>query len=161
MSDNASTYLATVEELELLFKSTSLKQALEGCGVKWQFIPKRPPWFGEFWKRLIGLTKQALKKTLGRTFVTLPVLETIIVEIEASLNDHPLTYVSSDIDEIDPLTSVHLLYGRQMTTLPHSHEDDQNDPDYNVCIKFSDKEAVYQTCQNIFRLDGGRNTSQH
>ena len=100
--------------------------------MTWQFIPKRAPWFGGFWERLIGLTKQTLRKTLGRTFVTLPVLETIIVEIEASLNDCPPTYILSDIDNIDPLTPAHLLYGRRMTTLPHSHGDDQNDPDYNV-----------------------------
>ena len=100
--------------------------------MTWQFIPKRAPWFGGFWERLIGLTKQTLIKTLGRTFVTLPVLETIIVEIEASLNDRPPTYILSDIDNIDPLTPAHLLYGRRMTTLPHSHGDDQNDLDYNV-----------------------------
>ena len=35
---------------------------------------------------MIGLTKQALKKTLGRAYVTLTQLETVIVEIEAMLN---------------------------------------------------------------------------
>ena len=42
------------------------------------------------------ITKQAVKKTLGRAFVTLEQLETFIVEIKAMLNDKPLTYVSSD-----------------------------------------------------------------
>ena len=37
-----------------------------------------------FWEHLIGLTKQAMKETLGRAFVTLPKLETVIVEIEAN-----------------------------------------------------------------------------
>jgi len=36
---------------------------------------------------MIGITKQAIKKTLGRAFVTLKQLETIVVEIEAMLND--------------------------------------------------------------------------
>ena len=50
-------------------------------------IPKRAPWFGGFWERLIRLTKSALKKILGRTRATLESLQTIVVEVEALLND--------------------------------------------------------------------------
>ena len=41
-------------------------------------------------------------------------LQTIIVEVEAMLNDHPLTYISSDISDPEPLTPAHLLYGRRI-----------------------------------------------
>ena len=100
--------------------------------MTWQFIPKRAPWYGGYWERLVRLTKQALKKTLGRSFVTLPILKTIVVEVEATLNDRPLTYVSADVTNIEPLTPAHLLYGRQMTTLPHSNVENPEDPDYIV-----------------------------
>ena len=50
ISDNASTYLAAADELQRLFDSPSLKQALEYHGVTWQFIPKRAPWYGGFWR---------------------------------------------------------------------------------------------------------------
>jgi len=86
--------LAAADDLHKLLKSTPFKQALEHHGVTWQFIPKRAPWYGGFWERLVGITKQALKKTLDRSFVTLPILETIVVEVEATLNDRLLTYVS-------------------------------------------------------------------
>ena len=66
MSDNASTYLAAADKLHELLESTFLKQALEDHD-------------GGFW--------EALKKTLGRSFVTLPIFETIVVEVEATLND--------------------------------------------------------------------------
>ena len=89
ISDNVSTYLAAAEELTRLFQSPSLKTALEHHRVTWRFIPKRAPWYGGFWERLVGITKQSLRKVLGRTFVTLPVLQTIVVEIEAMLNDRP------------------------------------------------------------------------
>ena len=59
------------------------------------------------------------KRTLGRAHVTLASLRTTIVEIEAHLNNRPLTYVSSDLDELKPLTPSHLLYGRVIDTLPH------------------------------------------
>ena len=64
ISDNASTYLAAAEELRKLFESDALKEALTHHNVTWQFIPKRAPWYGGFWERLIGLTKQAVKKHL-------------------------------------------------------------------------------------------------
>ena len=133
ISDNASTYLSAAEELTELFQSQSLKESLSKQGVNWQFIPKRAPWYGGFWERLIGLTKTTLKKVLGRASVNLTTLQTIIVEIEAILNDRPLTHVSSDVTDEEPLTPAHLLYGRRITALPHIRveQDDIVDPDYN------------------------------
>ena len=43
ISDNASTYLSATNELQQLFSSPSLKEALEYHSVMWQFIPKRAP----------------------------------------------------------------------------------------------------------------------
>ena len=132
ISDNASTYLAAADELKNLFQSTSLKETLGRQGVEWKFIPKRAPWFGGFWERLIGLTKNALKKVLGRSFVSLTSLQTITTEIEAFLNNRPLTYVSSESDDPNPLTPAHLLYGRTIITLPRIsvEEGEIDDPDY-------------------------------
>ena len=87
--------------------------------ISWKFTPSRAPWYGDYWKRLVGLTKDALKKTLGCTFVTLSSLQTLIVEMEAHLNNRSLTYVSSDLNEPKPLTPSHLLYGRIINTVPH------------------------------------------
>ena len=123
LSDNASTYLAAVEDLQKLFKSDTLKETLGCQNITWHFIPKCAPWYGGFWERLIGMTKQTVKKTLGRAFITLPQLETIVVEIEAMLNDRPLTYVSSDILDPEPLTPSHLLYGRRIQSTPHPLDD--------------------------------------
>jgi transposase InsO family protein len=132
VSDNGSTYLPVAEVLKRLFQSTSLKEAFHRRGVEWHFIPKRAPWYGGFWERLIGLTKTVLKKVLGRAHVTLSSLQTVIVEIEAVLNVRPLTYVSSDIEDEEPLTPSHLLYGRCITSLPHPivEDDEINDPNF-------------------------------
>ena len=55
-----------------------------------------------------------------------------MTEIEAILNDRPLTYVSASIDDFDPLTPSHLLYGRRITSLPHPdvEDDELDDPTY-------------------------------
>jgi len=133
MSDNASTFTSAAEELTRLLQSETLETSLGDHGVAWKFIPKKAPWFGGFWEHLIGLTKASLKKVLGRSHINLPTLQTLIVEIEAVLNDRPLTYTPSDIDDAQPLTPAHLLYGRKIIRLPHENcADDLSDPDYGA-----------------------------
>jgi len=114
LSDNGSIFVAAAEELKTLFTSTELSEALARKGIEWKFLPKQ---FGGFWECLIGLTKNTLKKTLGRTHVTLESLQTIVVKVEALLNDWPLTYASSDISDPEPITPPHLLRGRKIITL--------------------------------------------
>lgn len=71
ISDSASTYLAAAEKLIQLFQSPSLKTALGHYRVTWKFIPKRTLWYRGFWKRLVGLTKQSLKKMFRRVCLSL------------------------------------------------------------------------------------------
>lgn len=132
MSDNATTYTSAAEELAELLSSEEIKTVLGRKGIEWKFIPKKAPWFGGYWERLIGLTKASIKKTLGRAHIALPTLQTIITEVEAVLNDRPLTYVSDDITDPEPLTPAHLLHGRRITKLPHQSTilEDLQDPDY-------------------------------
>ncbi|XP_052268588.1 uncharacterized protein LOC127869969 [Dreissena polymorpha] len=119
ISDNATTFVAASNHLKTLMESTSVQETLSGMGIEWRFIPQRAPWYGGWWERLIGLTKVALKKVLGRAYVTLESLQTIVTEIEAVLNDRPLTYASTDLNDPAPITPSQLLYGRRVTTLPH------------------------------------------
>ena len=88
-----------------------MSESLYTLGVQWKLIPKRAPWYGGFWECLIDLTKTALRKVLWKALVTLLVLQTLIVEIEAVLNYRPLTYVSSDISNLEPLIPSHLICG--------------------------------------------------
>jgi len=129
--------------------SDALKEALESQNVTWQFIPKHAPWYRGFWEGIIRLTKQAVKKTLSRVFITLKQLETIINEIEAMLNDRPLTYISSDLTDPEPLMPSHLLYGRRIRPVPCplDRSVDLDDPDFSV----SDT-ALRQTVNRQTRL---------
>jgi len=87
------------------------------------------------------MVKMTLKKTLGRAFVTLNVLQTTIVEVEAVLNDRPLTYLSSTTGDPEPLTPTHLLYGRRIVSLPHPdvEDDETSDPDYHSAEQLRNK----------------------
>ena len=52
--------------------------------------------------------------------MTLQQLETIVIEIEV---DRPLTYVSPDLSDPEPLTPSHLLFGRRIRQVPHPLND--------------------------------------
>jgi len=117
--------------------------SLNGQGASWKFIP----WYGGFWKRLIKLNKSCLKKVLGRAHINLLTLQTLVVEVEATLNDRPLTYVSSDPHDPVPITPAYLLYGRRLTSLPYRHveEDKLIDPiigDEEQIQKRANKQAL-------------------
>ncbi|XP_071145384.1 uncharacterized protein [Mytilus edulis] len=93
ISDNGTTFIAAAKQLT---RSSSVIEKLNNFGTTWKFIPKRAPWYGGFWERLIGLTKDSIKKILVRSLIQIELLRTIVTEFEAILNVRPLTYVSSD-----------------------------------------------------------------
>ena len=59
--------------------------------------------------------------------MSLIILQTLVVEIEAVLNDQPLTYVSFKFDEMDPLIPAHLLHGRGVTSLHYKSVNDDDE----------------------------------
>ena len=42
-------------------------------------------------------TSRCLKKTIGRTSLTFEELRTVVVEIESTLNNRPLSYIYDDV----------------------------------------------------------------
>jgi len=50
------------------------------------------------------------------------------------LNNRPLTYVSSDLSDPEPLTPVDMLYGRRIQSIPYHLEDpeDLGDPTFTT-----------------------------
>ena len=70
---------------------------------------------GGFWERLIGSVKRCLKKIVGRSTSTFEEIRTLLVEIEGTLNNCPLTYLYDDSEGISqPFIPANLIYGRQI-----------------------------------------------
>jgi len=62
----------------------------------------------------------------------------LIVEVEAVLNDRPLTYLSSDIRDPQPLTPSNLIYGHRIVMLPHLLCEDDETTDESFQMDGSD-----------------------
>ena len=54
---------------------------------------EKPPLWGGFYERMIGITKSCLKKVMGKALLTFEELQSIITEIENALNSRPSTYI--------------------------------------------------------------------
>lgn len=97
---------------------SELQSHLASQQIKFVFNPPGAPHFGGCWEREIRSIKAALQVTLGAQTVTEEVLRTVLTEIEGILNSKPLSYTSSDISDVDPITPNCFLIGRRDASLP-------------------------------------------
>ena len=67
------------------------------------------PWMGGFYERLVGLTKRALKKTIGTKCFTQRQLTTILTKVEAVINSQPLVYDKDNINSSVTLSPMDFL----------------------------------------------------
>ena len=113
-SDNGTNFVGGERELrESLqeFDQARISDELSQDHIKWTFMPPGASHMGGAWERLVGSVKRALKVTIGSQCVSDEVLHTALLEVEAMVNGRPLTYVSSDSNDFEPLTPNHLLLG--------------------------------------------------
>ena len=143
ISDNAATFEAASKTLSQLYHDDRVRKYFDMHNISWKFITKRAPWKGGFYERLIGLTKNALKKVVGSSLLSVKELQTLLPQIECKINDRPLTYVSGELEDIQQLTPSMLIYGYKLGSLPNTTDTDEViDPSYNqrdFLINMSDK----------------------
>lgn len=79
--------------------------------VTWHFIPPSSPHFGGLWEAGVKSTKYHLKRILNGTKLTFEEISTVLAQIEATLNSRPLSPLSTDPNDVTPLTPSHFLVG--------------------------------------------------
>ena len=89
-------------------------------GVKWKFNTPAAPHHGGVWEGLVQSFKQTLYAVLGNRRLTDEILLTAFYLVEQSLNNRPLTSVSSDANDLDALTPNHFLMGIAVLAFLHS-----------------------------------------
>ena len=123
ISDNAKTFKAASSEIKQLSRSTKVQQYLTNKQVSWEFIVEKAPWWGGFWKRMVKSVKNCSRKKLGRTCLIFDELRTLLVEIENTINNQPITYLYDDEEGISyPLTLSKLINGRQLVNSVNEHQ---------------------------------------
>ncbi len=89
-------------------------------GVEWNFNPPAASHFGGVWERLIRSVRKILYSLLKQRLCTLndESLPLLLCEVKAILNGRPITKVSEDPSDLEPLTPNHLLLLRTEPLAP-------------------------------------------
>ena len=120
-SDKGTNFHAGERELrESLndWNQTSINQFLQQRKIKWKFNPPAASHMGGVWERIIKSIRKILRALLGQQVISDEKLQTLMSEIQGILNSRPLTPVSSDPKDLDPLTPNHLLLFKASPNLP-------------------------------------------
>jgi hypothetical protein len=120
LTDNAKTFKSASKEVRMIGESKEVNRYFVNRRITWEFITEKAPWHGGFWERMVRSVKRCLKKAVGRASLSFGELRTLLVEIESTLNNRPLTFMYDDEQGISyALTPSHLIYGRQISSAPN------------------------------------------
>ena len=132
VSDNGTNLVHFSKDLLSISDSSFTKDLMVKERVEWHFIPVRAAFMGGMYERLIGLFKSVIKRSIGRSLLSLDEFSTICAYAEASCNDRPLYYVSRQDTGTLPLTPNMLLFGRNLRQCSIKCSDiDLSDPTYD------------------------------
>lgn len=149
-SDNGTNFVGAKRELDELGKFLKARQsdicdASSNEGINFHSIPPRAPHFGGMWEAGIKSTKTHLKRIIGNANLTFEGVYTTLTQIEAILNSRPLSPLSSNPIDFEPLTPAHFLIGRKLTALP------EYDLENTSTSRLSIFERAQQLAQHFWR----------
>lgn len=120
-TDCGTNFIGAQRELQEALKALNhqkIQNTFLTEGIKWIFNPPFGAHYGGVWERLIKLVKKILTSVLKQQTLDDETLSTALCEVEAILNDRPITTVSSHPNDLEPLTPNHLLQLKAKTTMP-------------------------------------------
>ena len=120
-SDRGTNFVGAERELRETIErwnDSQIQQAMLQRGIQWFFNPPGASHFGGVWERLIRTVRKVLNSLMHEQSLTEDSLRTLLCESEAVLNSRPLTCMSDDPNDMEPLTPGHLLHQRSGVILP-------------------------------------------
>ncbi len=120
-SDNGTNLVGAERELRKALSALNqdhIQRSLRHRGIEWSFNPPGASHHGGMWERLIKSTKQVLLSVLKQQELTEEGIHTLLCEVEAILNSRPLTTVSNDHRDLEPLTPNHILLLKSQPITP-------------------------------------------
>jgi hypothetical protein len=96
-SDNGGTFVAAAKWIRMVMYDERFQDYLGKQQIRWQFNLSRAPWWGGQFERIVGLVKSALGKCIGNGMLRWKEVEEVLLDVEVTLNNRPLTYVEDDL----------------------------------------------------------------
>ncbi|MEM7284018.1 MAG: hypothetical protein AAF438_20615, partial [Pseudomonadota bacterium] len=120
-SDNGTNFVGGHRELKKSIQemdNDGINRFLRTKNISWNFNTPAASHHGGVWERLIRSVRKVLHGVIGDALLTDETLTTWLAEVEAILNSRPLTSLSDDPDDAEPLTPNHLLLQLQGPVMP-------------------------------------------
>ena len=111
ISDNEGSFQASEKVLFKISQRLEMIAALREKNIEWKFIPSRASWMGGVYERLVQIIKKELDKMQRSTKFSIQEWRSHLHEVEAIVNDRPLTYVSDIGSEPEVITPKAILHG--------------------------------------------------
>ncbi|XP_055326159.1 uncharacterized protein LOC129579992 [Sitodiplosis mosellana] len=122
--DRGTNFQGASNELPQLFLQASssvtneIAHLFASDGITFHFNPPSAPNWGGQWESYVKLTKHHLRRMTTAKKLTYEEMSTLLVQIEACINSRPLCSITSDPNDLDPLTPAHLLIGQPLNAIP-------------------------------------------
>ena len=120
-SDNGTNFVGAEKELRRELEALDhdhIQDRLNEQRVKWIFNPPGASHMGGVWERQIRTVKKVFAGLAREQVLTYEMLVTLLVMAEGIINNRPITAVSDDPRDFEPLTPNHLLIHRPATAPP-------------------------------------------
>ena len=122
-SDNGTNFVGAKTELQQAvyeMNNEQIRSRLHLEGTDWIFNPPSASHMGGIWERQIRTTRKILTVLLHEHGSRLDdeSFRTLLCEVEAIINSRPLTFASSDPDDLNPLSPSNLLTMKTSVVLP-------------------------------------------
>ncbi|XP_055605044.1 uncharacterized protein LOC129753271 [Uranotaenia lowii] len=124
-SDNGANFVGArnvmrdlIKKLKSRIHHDEIQNECSQNGINWHFIPPGSPHFGGLWEAAVRSAKKHLLRVLGTSSASQEDYITLLAQVEACLNSRPLTQLTDDPTDLEPLTPGHFLIGSSMQALP-------------------------------------------
>lgn len=119
-SDNGTNFVGAEAELRVFVQNLEdekIEDTLTVRDIEWSFIPPGAPHMGGCWERYVRSIKSAISVILKEQFPKEEVLLTALYEAANVVNNRPLTNVSDDPKDLNPITPNDILMLRTNNTM--------------------------------------------
>lgn len=118
-SDNATNFVGTANYFRDVLKQLKDDSERMILHIEWSFNAPRTPHHGGLWESSIRTMKRFIRKIVSNLEVTEDELRTVSKQASSIImNSRPITPLSSDANDLTPLTPGHFLYGGPAMALP-------------------------------------------
>lgn len=145
-SDNGKTFVGALKEFSNFLNSNAndILNFASNENIKFSFIPPYSPHFGGLWEAGVKSFKYHLRR-VGNVNLTYEEFSTLLTQIEALLNSRPMYPMSSDPNDLLPLTPAHFLIGRPLVAPAY---DDLTTASTSRLVRY---ERIEQMKQNFWK----------